>query len=123
MKPCPSANLPPPPLLPPAPQYGGHNIALEIQATLPHPPTVARMMRGVHIAFVFTGIAYFCVAITGFNALGAKAGSNIILSLSVGPLWVRNVARLMVVVHVAAAYQGARRGGMGGWRGSCWMGD
>jgi hypothetical protein len=35
--------------------YGGHNIALEIQATLPQPPTVRRMMRGVHIAFVITG--------------------------------------------------------------------
>jgi hypothetical protein len=35
--------------------YGGHNIALEIQATLPSPPTIRRMMRGVHIAFVVTG--------------------------------------------------------------------
>ena len=40
------------------PQYGGHNMALEIQASLPRPPTVRRMLRGVHIAFVFTGIAY-----------------------------------------------------------------
>lgn len=56
------------------PQYSGHNIALEIQATLPRPPTVQRMMRGVHIAFVLTGIAYLCVACTGFHALGSAAG-------------------------------------------------
>lgn len=85
--------------------YGGHNIALEIQATLPNPPTVTRMMRGVHIAFVLTGIAYFGVAISGFRAMGLAAGSNIILSLSNGPVWVRVLARLMVVVHVGAAFQ------------------
>ena len=87
------------------PQYGGHNIALEIQATLPNSPTVKRMMRGVHIAFVVTGIAYFAVALSGFHALGNKTGSNIIISLPNGPAWVRVVARLMVVVHVAAGYQ------------------
>lgn len=32
-------------------------------------------------------------------------GSNIILSLSNGPAWVRNLARIMVVIHVGAAYQ------------------
>jgi amino acid permease len=85
--------------------YGGHNMALEIQATLPQPPTVKRMMRGVHIAFVMTGIAYFAVAISGFRALGEASGSNIILTLSNGPAWVRSLARFMVVIHVAAAYQ------------------
>jgi len=35
--------------------YGGHNVSLEIQATLPNPPTRQRMMRGVHIAFIITG--------------------------------------------------------------------
>ena len=63
------------------------------------------MMRGVHIAFVVTGIAYFAVALSGFHALGNKTGSNIIISLPNGPAWVRTLARIMVVVHVAAAYQ------------------
>lgn len=58
------------------PQYGGHNVALEIQASLPTPPTVGRMMRGVHIAFILTGIAYFGVSISGFHALGNKAVGN-----------------------------------------------
>ena len=36
--------------------YGGHNIALEIQSTLPMPPsTVGPMMKSVHAAFIPTG--------------------------------------------------------------------
>jgi hypothetical protein len=40
--------------------YGGHNVALEIQATIPvggkHPlSTVPAMMRGVNVTFVVTG--------------------------------------------------------------------
>ncbi|GBF95712.1 lysine histidine transporter 1-like [Raphidocelis subcapitata] len=85
--------------------YGGHNIALEIQATLPRPPTVQRMMRGVNIAFVITGVLYFSVAISGYAATGAATGDNIVLSLSNGPAWLRALARAMVVVHVLAAYQ------------------
>ena len=85
--------------------YGGHNIALEIQATLPRPPTVRRMLRGVHIAFVATALAYFGVAATGFRALGAAAGENIVLSLHNGPAWARTLARAAVVAHVGAAYQ------------------
>jgi hypothetical protein len=37
--------------------------------------------------------------------MGAAAGPNIIIALNNGPLWVRNLARAMVVVHVLAAYQ------------------
>jgi Transmembrane amino acid transporter protein len=51
--------------------YGGHNIALEIQATLPSPPsTVGRMMRGVWAAFILTPICYYTVAISGYWAYG-----------------------------------------------------
>jgi amino acid permease len=63
------------------------------------------MMRGVHVAFVLTGVLYFAVALTGYRALGSAAGSNIVLALGNGPMWVRVMARLMVVVHVAAAFQ------------------
>ncbi|GBF95714.1 lysine histidine transporter 1-like [Raphidocelis subcapitata] len=85
--------------------YGGHNIALEIQATLPKPPTVGRMMRGVNIAFIATGSLYLAVTVSGYHALGAATGPNIILAITNGPKWVRNLARAMVVVHVLAAYQ------------------
>ncbi len=62
-------------------------------------------MRGVHLAFILTGALYFSVAATGYWALGSAAGPNIILSLANGPAWARIMARLMVVVHVGAAYQ------------------
>jgi hypothetical protein len=51
------------------------------------------------------GVLYFSVAISGYAAMGSAAGPNIIISLSNGPLWLRNLARAMVVVHVLAAYQ------------------
>jgi hypothetical protein len=54
--------------------YGGHNIALEIQATLPstpeHPSTINRMMRGVWAAFILTPVCYYSVAISGYWAFG-----------------------------------------------------
>lgn len=63
------------------------------------------MMYGVHTAFVVTGICYYAVSIAGFWALGVDAGGNIIIAVNNGPVWVRTLARLMVVVHVMAAYQ------------------
>lgn len=69
------------------------------------------MMRGVHIAFAVTGALYFAVAISGYAALGAAAGGNVILALDNGPQWARTLARLLVVVHVLAAYQVGGGGG------------
>jgi hypothetical protein len=52
---------------PPANSCTGHNLAMEIQATLPHPPdTVAPMMLGVVAAYVVTPLCYFTVAISGY---------------------------------------------------------
>jgi hypothetical protein len=50
--------------------YGGHNVALEIQATIPsnaktpnmHTSTVPAMMRGVNVTFLITGAAHDAVA-------------------------------------------------------------
>uniref|UniRef100_A0A383W7B9 Amino acid transporter transmembrane domain-containing protein n=1 Tax=Tetradesmus obliquus TaxID=3088 RepID=A0A383W7B9_TETOB len=90
--------------------YGGHNVALEIQATLPinaqHKSTVPRMEKGVHITFVVTALAYFLVAIVGFYAFGTGVADNVLLTFSHGPTsWVVAMADMFVVVHVAAAYQ------------------
>ena len=87
--------------------YSGHNIALEIQATLPHPPsTVKPMMRGVHVTFVLTGICYFGVAIAGYWAFGTNVAGNVLLAFDNGTgRWVVAAANMMVVIHVGAAYQ------------------
>ena len=86
--------------------YGGHNIALEIQATLPAPPsTVRRMMRGVNAAFVLTGICYFCVSITGFYSFGTDVPDNVLSGFGPEYRWPVALANIFVVIHVAAAYQ------------------
>eukprot|EP00775_Hariotina_reticulata_P006859 gene6861-7075_t len=92
--------------------YGGHNVALEIQATIPsggkHPAsTIPAMMKGVNITFLVTGICYFCVSISGFHAFGTSVPDNVLSAFVHGDQtrWVVAAANLMVVIHVAAAYQ------------------
>lgn len=91
--------------------YGGHNVALEIQATIPvggkHPlTTVPAMMRGVNVTFVVTGLCYFLVSIVGFYAFGTAVSDNVLAAFEHGPRsGVVAAADIMVVVHVGAAYQ------------------
>jgi len=91
--------------------YGGHNVALEIQATIPvggkHPSSsVPAMMRGVNWTFLVTGLCYFGVSILGFYAFGTSVSDNVLMAFQAGPTyWVVAMANIMVVVHVAAAYQ------------------
>ena len=85
--------------------YGGHNIALEIQATLPSPPsTVKPMIRGVNIAFVVTGACYLLVSVTGFHAFGVGVSDDVLENFTQYPTPVA-IANFMVVIHVGAAYQ------------------
>eukprot|EP00878_Enallax_costatus_P009298 GHUV01009718.1.p1 GENE.GHUV01009718.1~~GHUV01009718.1.p1 ORF type:complete len:332 (+),score=46.62 GHUV01009718.1:660-1655(+) len=91
--------------------YGGHNVALEIQATIPcggtHPSsTVSTMMKGVNVTFLLTGLCYFGVSIVGFWAFGTAVSENVLMAFAHGPThWVVSMAQMMVVIHVASAYQ------------------
>jgi len=91
--------------------YGGHNVALEIQATIPiggkhGNSTVPPMMKGVNWTFLATGLCYFGVSILGFYAFGTDVSDNVLMAFAHGPNhWVVSMANMMVVVHVAAAYQ------------------
>ena len=52
------------------------------------------------------GLCYFGVSILGFWAFGTAVGDNVLLAFQHGPhSWVVAMANIMVVVHVAAAYQ------------------
>ncbi|CAK9219726.1 unnamed protein product [Sphagnum troendelagicum] len=87
--------------------YAGHNVVLEIQATLPstpEKPSKGPMWRGCLVAYVVVAACYFPVAMVGYWAMGNGVGDNVLLSLG-KPVWLIAAARLMVVVHVIGSYQ------------------
>lgn len=85
--------------------WGGHNVALEIQATLPYPPsTVQPMMRGVNLAYLAAFICYFGVSITGYAVFGNAVAENVLESIG-QLLSLISLAEACVVLHVAASCQ------------------
>jgi amino acid permease len=91
--------------------YGGHNVVMEIQATLPSVPTEKKpnptkkpMMFGVYLAYFLVAYCYFGVAYTGYHAFGNKTGDQILYSLG-QPVWLVIVASIAVVIHVCGSFQ------------------
>jgi amino acid permease len=87
--------------------YAGHNVVLEIQATIPSTkerPSKIPMWRGVVLAYMVVALCYFPVAIVGYWAYGNQVQDNIIIYVN-RPVWLVAVANLMVVVHVIGSYQ------------------
>ncbi|KAL3153488.1 hypothetical protein ABBQ38_011819 [Trebouxia sp. C0009 RCD-2024] len=91
--------------------YGGHNVVMEIQATIPSKPTAAKpnptcapMMFGVTVAYLLVAYCYFGVAYTGYHAFGSNAGDQILYSLG-HPVWVVCLASVMVIIHVCGSFQ------------------
>lgn len=87
--------------------YAGHNVVLEIQATIPSTkerPSKIPMWRGVVLAYIIVAICYFPVALIGYWAYGNQVTDNI-LGYVGRPRGVVAMANLMVVVHVIGSYQ------------------
>ncbi len=87
--------------------FAGHNVVLEIQASLPstpETPSKVPMWRGCLLAYAVVALCYFPVAIVGYWAMGNGVGDNVLLSLG-KPVWLLAVANLMVVIHVLGSYQ------------------
>ncbi|KAH9562581.1 hypothetical protein CY35_05G079100 [Sphagnum magellanicum] len=87
--------------------YAGHNVVLEIQATIPstpHRPSRIAMWRGVLVAYGVVAACYFPVAIVGYWAFGNQVQDNIITFVA-KPVWLVAIANLMVVIHVIGSYQ------------------
>ncbi|KAI3427219.1 hypothetical protein D9Q98_007154 [Chlorella vulgaris] len=85
--------------------FGGQAVLPEIQATLARPPaTVHTMMRGLGISYVVVILAYYGVAISGYAAFGGGVSSDVLLNIK-EPVALIAAANLMVVLHVAAAWQ------------------
>ncbi len=89
--------------------YAGHNVSLEIQATLPstpQEPSSIAMWRGVKLAYVIIALCYFPVAVVCYWAYGNDLeNSNLgILRYESWPVWLATAANLMVVIHVIGSY-------------------
>jgi amino acid permease len=87
--------------------YAGHNVVLEIQATIPSTPenpSKTSMWRGVIVAYIVVALCYFPVAFIGYGMFGNMVSDNILITLE-KPTWLIAMANLFVVVHVIGSYQ------------------
>ena len=87
--------------------YAGHNVVLEIQATIPstpEKPSKGPMWKGVLVAYAVVALCYFPVALVGYYIFGNKIDDNILITLE-KPAWLIAAANLFVVVHVIGSYQ------------------
>ncbi len=91
--------------------YAGHNVVLEIQATIPSTPerpSKIPMWRGVILAYIVVAACYFPVSLVGYWAYGNNnllVSDGNILVFEGFPVWLVATANLMVVVHVMGSYQ------------------
>lgn len=87
--------------------YAGHNVVLEIQATIPstpEKPSKGPMWRGVVVAYIVVALCYFPVALVGYWMFGNTVDDNILVTLE-KPRWLIAMANMFVVVHVIGSYQ------------------
>jgi amino acid permease len=87
--------------------YAGHNVVLEIQATIPstpEKPSKGPMWKGVVVAYIVVALCYFPVALVGYYTYGNAVSENILVSLE-KPVWLIAMANMFVVVHVIGSYQ------------------
>ncbi|XP_042027142.1 lysine histidine transporter 1-like [Salvia splendens] len=87
--------------------YAGHNVVLEIQATIPstkEKPSKKPMWKGVLVAYFVVALCYFPVALIGYRMFGNQVEDNILLSLE-KPAWLIAAANMFVVIHVIGSYQ------------------
>ncbi|CAL5009813.1 unnamed protein product [Urochloa decumbens] len=87
--------------------YAGHNVVLEIQATIPstpEKPSKKPMWRGVVVAYIVVAVCYFPVSLVGYWAFGNTVDDDILITLS-KPKWLIALANMMVVIHVIGSYQ------------------
>ncbi|KAH9611522.1 hypothetical protein KSS87_008467 [Heliosperma pusillum] len=87
--------------------YAGHNVVLEIQATIPstpEKPSKGPMWKGVVVAYIVVALCYFPVSLIGYWVFGNLVLDDILISLN-KPSWLIAMANLFVVIHVIGSYQ------------------
>ncbi|KAF2302628.1 hypothetical protein GH714_000462 [Hevea brasiliensis] len=76
--------------------FAGHNVVLEIQATIPstpEKPSKKPMWKGVIVAYIVVAVCYFPVAFIGYWVFGNKVEDNILISLQ-KPRWLVAAANM-----------------------------
>ncbi|XP_021736260.1 lysine histidine transporter-like 2 [Chenopodium quinoa] len=87
--------------------FSGHNIVLEIQATIPSTPdkpSKIAMWKGSLLAYIIIGLCDFPVAFVGYLVFGRFVDDNLMISLE-KPIWLIAIANIFVVIHVIGSYQ------------------
>ncbi|KNA08927.1 hypothetical protein SOVF_158270 [Spinacia oleracea] len=87
--------------------FSGHNVVLEIQATIPSTeevPSKKPMWKGSLLAYIVVALCYFPVAFVGYLVFGNRVDDNVMLSLE-RPPWLIAAANIFVVIHVIGSYQ------------------
>lgn len=87
--------------------YAGHNVVLEIQATIPstpEKPSKKPMMKGVIVAYIVVAMCYFPASLISYWAFGNSVDDNILITLE-KPRWLIAMANMMVTIHVIGGYQ------------------
>ncbi|KAF8028281.1 hypothetical protein BT93_E1017 [Corymbia citriodora subsp. variegata] len=87
--------------------YAGHNVVLEIQATIPstpEKPSKGPMWRGVIVAYIVVAFCYFPVALIGYWMFGNSVDEDILITLN-KPKWLIAMANMFVVIHFIGGYQ------------------
>ncbi|AEE33815.1 Transmembrane amino acid transporter family protein [Arabidopsis thaliana] len=87
--------------------YAGHNVVLEIQATIPSTPenpSKRPMWKGAIVAYIIVAFCYFPVALVGFWTFGNNVEENILKTLR-GPKGLIIVANIFVIIHLMGSYQ------------------
>lgn len=87
--------------------YGGHNIVMEVQATMPsteEKPSKGPMWKGVIAAYTIIALCYLPVAIIGYWMFGNSVKENILGTLH-KPRWLIAMANMFVVFHLIGSYQ------------------
>ncbi|KAL0297075.1 UNVERIFIED_CONTAM: Lysine histidine transporter-like 2 [Sesamum radiatum] len=87
--------------------YAGHNVVLEIQATIPstpEQPSTKPMWKGVVFAYIIVAICYLPISLVCYYIFGNSVDDNVLLTLQ-KPTWLIASANVFVLVHVIGSYQ------------------
>lgn len=87
--------------------YSGHNVVMEIQASLPSSPerpSKKLMWKGAIFTYIIVALCYFPVALIGYWTFGDAVEDNILITLQ-RPKWLVAMANMFVAVHLIGGYQ------------------